>query len=368
MAGFALNPPNTPIAGDLTVHPEWYRWFARVQGVIGTDLVAQIQAAPILTYSASSTLTADKVLTQGVGMSFTSGASTLTIALSTTGVTAAAYGAASQVASFTVDAFGRLTAAANITITPSAIGAASSTLTLTAGAGLTGGGDLSANRTFDVGAGTGITVNANDVALDTTSTRNTDHTSVTLTAGAGLTGGGDISANRTFAVGAGTGITVNANDVAISDTAVSPGSYGSATSVPSFTVDQQGRLTAASGNSIPTLAHGTYTPTLTNTANLDASTAYECQYLRVGSTVSVSGKVDIDPTAAATDTQLGISLPVASNFAANEDCAGVAFANAIAGQGAAIRADTTNDRALLQYVSGDTTNTGMFFQFQYQII
>lgn len=39
------------------------------------------------------------------------------------------------------------------------------TLTLTAGAGLTGGGDLSANRTFDVGAGTGITVNANDVAL-----------------------------------------------------------------------------------------------------------------------------------------------------------------------------------------------------------
>lgn len=38
-------------------------------------------------------------------------------------------------------------------------------VTLTAGAGLTGGGDLSNNRQFDVGAGTGITVNANDVAL-----------------------------------------------------------------------------------------------------------------------------------------------------------------------------------------------------------
>jgi hypothetical protein len=36
---------------------------------------------------------------------------------------------------------------------------------LTAGAGLTGGGDLSADRTFTVGAGTGITVNADDVAL-----------------------------------------------------------------------------------------------------------------------------------------------------------------------------------------------------------
>lgn len=37
--------------------------------------------------------------------------------------------------------------------------------TLTAGAGLTGGGDLSADRTFNVGAGTGITVNTDDVAL-----------------------------------------------------------------------------------------------------------------------------------------------------------------------------------------------------------
>jgi hypothetical protein len=42
-----------------------------------------------------------------------------------------------------------------------------------------------------------------------------DHTSVTLTAGNGLTGGGDISSNRTFAVGQGTGVTVNTNDVAI---------------------------------------------------------------------------------------------------------------------------------------------------------
>lgn len=38
--------------------------------------------------------------------------------------------------------------------------------TITAGNGLTGGGDLSANRTLDVGAGTGITVNANDIAVN----------------------------------------------------------------------------------------------------------------------------------------------------------------------------------------------------------
>lgn len=66
-----------------------------------------------------------------------------------------------------------------------AIGAAAAALTLTAGTGLTGGGDLSANRSF---------------ALDTSNTRNVDHAAVTLTAGTGMTGGGDITTNRTFNV------------------------------------------------------------------------------------------------------------------------------------------------------------------------
>ena len=83
---------------------------------------------------------------------------------------------------------------------------------ITAGAGLTGD-STSGDVTLAVGAGTGITVNANDVALDTTHTRNVAHSSIDLTAGAGLTGGGDITTSRTFAVGAGTGITVNADDV-----------------------------------------------------------------------------------------------------------------------------------------------------------
>lgn len=51
----------------------------------------------------------------------------------------------------------------------------------------------------------------------------------TLTAGVGLTGGGDLSADRTF-------------DLA--NTAVAPGTYGDATHVPQFTVDQQGRITS----------------------------------------------------------------------------------------------------------------------------
>lgn len=106
---------------------------------------------------------------------------------------------------------------------------ASATRNLTAGAGLTGGGTLAADRTFDVGAGTGITVNAADVALNTAHVRNVDHSGVTLTAGTGLTGGGDISANRTFDVGAGDGIIVNADNVQFDNEFVGPYWAGSGT-------------------------------------------------------------------------------------------------------------------------------------------
>lgn len=46
-------------------------------------------------------------------------------------------------------------------------GKADASTEIIAGAGLTGGGDLSEDRTLNVGAGTGITVNADDVAIDT---------------------------------------------------------------------------------------------------------------------------------------------------------------------------------------------------------
>ena len=103
-------------------------------------------------------------------------------------------------------------------------------------------------------------------------------------------------------------------------------------------------------------------------ANLDGSTAYECQYVRVGNTVTVSGKVDVNPTLAATSTQLGISLPVTSNLGATEDCAGSAFCPTISSQGAAILGDATNNRAQMEWIAGDLTNQPMYFTFTYQVI
>lgn len=115
------------------------------------------------------------------------------------------------------------------------------------------------------------------------------------------------------------------------------------------------------------LASGAYSPTLTNVANLDGSTAFAALYLRVGDVVTVSGKVSVNPTAAGS-VQLGISLPFASNITDEQDCNGAAFSPTIAGQGAAILGDTANNRAQMQWIAVDTTNQPMFFTFTYRII
>ena len=140
------------------------------------------------------------------------------------------------------------------------------------------------------------------------------------------------------------------------------------------TIDDLGAavfLSVSTGNgAVELYPSGTYTPTLTNVANVGASTAYSCQYHRVGDIVHVSGKVDVDPTTTLVLTQLGISLPIASNFANANECAGTAVAPAISGGTgcAAILGEATNNRAELQMTPVDVANQSFYFTFTYRVI
>lgn len=105
---------------------------------------------------------------------------------------------------------------------------------------ITGGAGVAVTGTdYADGAGTDaivITVD-HDAITNFVANEHIDHTSVTLTAGAGMTGGGTIAANRTFdVVGTANEITVSADAVGIADDVVLPGT--GAMTVPDGTTAQ----------------------------------------------------------------------------------------------------------------------------------
>ena len=71
---------------------------------------------------------------------------------------------------------------------------------------------------------------------------------ITITAGTGLSGGG------TFTTDQATDSSVTVN---LDNTAVSPGSYGNSSNIPTITIDQQGRITGASQSAV-NIPAGTY--------------------------------------------------------------------------------------------------------------
>lgn len=111
---------------------------------------------------------------------------------------------------------------------------------------------------------------------------------------------------------------------------------------------------------------GTYTPTLTSVENVDSSTAFICQYMRVGSVVTVSGRATVNcTTGTGVTTRLGISLPIASDFAGATQCGGAGQHFA---QNVGISADSVNNRAQAHWVSGSASDQDMYFTFTYLIV
>lgn len=117
---------------------------------------------------------------------------------------------------------------------------------------------------------------------------------------------------------------------------------------------------------------GLYIPTLTNTANIDASAPYYTTWWRFGNLVTICGKVTIDPTAAGVLTQLELSLPYQSFFLHSEQCSGVANGSPFSGStqdwAAIVKANIPNRTAMIEFYAQNTVDNDVRFYFTYQII
>ena len=113
-------------------------------------------------------------------------------------------------------------------------------------------------------------------------------------------------------IGLTSSVTNNQVSIALDNTAVTAGSYGTATAIPAFTVDDQGRLTSAGTNAIST------------TLNLTGDSASSGSVALGSGTLAFKGMEGIDITTSggivtvgaevATDTNLGVARFDATDF------------------------------------------------------
>tara|TARA_B100001057_G_scaffold364913_1_gene367964 strand:+ start:2305 stop:4032 length:1728 start_codon:yes stop_codon:yes gene_type:complete len=179
----------------------------------------------------------------------------VSVDLDDTAVTPATYGSATAIPAFTVDQQGRITSASNVSIATqlSIVDDSSSALTI----------DLLTD-TLKISGDTGITT---DVSGDTIK-------------------------------------------IDLDNTAVTAGSYGSATSIPTFTVDQQGRLTAAGSASVATNL------TIVDDSSTSATISLLSDTLKIAGTsneISTSISGDTISIALPDDVTIGRDLTVTRN-------------------------------------------------------
>jgi len=240
-------------------------------GTLGTTPITFVQFTGAGTYTAGTGLTL-------TGTQFS---------IANTGVTAAAYGSASAVTTFTVNAQGQLTTAGTTSIQ---IAQSQVTNLVT---------DLGNKQPLDATLTALAAYNTNgflvQTAADTFAGR-------TLTAGSGII------------INNGSGVAGNPT-ISIATTAVTNGSYGSATQVATFTVNGEGRLTAAANVAIQTASDtAAGLVELATNAETQAGTSTTLAVTPAGLAATLPGVIAADKFRADIGDGSSTTIPVTHNL------------------------------------------------------
>ena len=126
-------------------------------------------------------------------------------------------------------------------------------------------------------------------------------------------------------------------------------------------------LDSATGRVQRAQVSGSYTPTITGVTNVASSNTNVCFWSRAGRMVTVTGYLEVDPTAGNTATEFRLSLPIATSFTGgNSGKVAGAMVGLDGAASGSILADIAGNRASFRYTTpASAANMGLSFTFSY---